>query len=165
MNEIIKFTEQSLPELEKLAKAQVRRRFAASGRRVKEARGIAEQEHNQIQVRPARAGDIDGLLIIEQQCFNVYYYAFYTLDRRDFEFYLDDPDSLFLVAALDDRIVGYILGPIETWRDAPRRTHRQHRRAARDAAPKHRQPADRVLHAAGPPARLRDRHTRSLARQ
>ncbi len=62
---------------------------------------------------------MDGLLTVEQQCFNVCYYAFYTLDRRDFEYYFEDPDSLFLAAVLDDRLVGYILGPVETWRRPP----------------------------------------------
>jgi len=69
------------------------------------------------EIRPARAGDIDGLLIVEQRCFNVYYYAFYTLDRRDFEFYLEDTDNLFLVAVLNERLVGYVLGPVERWRE------------------------------------------------
>jgi ribosomal protein S18 acetylase RimI-like enzyme len=86
---------------------------------VKESSGIGEQEHSQIEIRPARAGDIDGLLIVEQQCFNVYYYAFYTFDRKDFEFYLEDPDTLFLAAVLDGRLVGYVLGPVETWRTPP----------------------------------------------
>jgi ribosomal protein S18 acetylase RimI-like enzyme len=86
---------------------------------VKEARGIAEQEHNKIEIRPARTDDIDGLLVIEQQCFNVEYYAFYTFDRRDFELYLDDPETLFLAAVLDGRIVGYVLGPVEAWQSPP----------------------------------------------
>jgi len=90
-----------------------------SGRQVgKEACGIAEQ-HHKVEIWPARAGDIEGLLVIERQCFNVYYYAFYTFDRKDFEFYLDDADTLFLAATLDDRLVGYVLGPVETWRTPP----------------------------------------------
>jgi [ribosomal protein S18]-alanine N-acetyltransferase len=92
---------------------------ASCGRQVKEARGIAEQKPNRIEIRPARAEDIEGLLAIEQQCFNIYYYAFYTFDRKDFEFYLDDPDTLFLTAILDGRLVGYVLGPVETWRTPP----------------------------------------------
>ena len=63
---------------------------------------------------------MDALLAIERQCFNVYYYDFYMLDRRDFEFYLGDADSLFLTAVRDDRVVGYILGPVDLWRDPPR---------------------------------------------
>ena len=62
---------------------------------------------------------MEGLLVVEQQCFNVYYYAFYTLDRRDFEYYLEDADSLFLVAVLNEQIVGYVLGPVEGWREPP----------------------------------------------
>jgi ribosomal protein S18 acetylase RimI-like enzyme len=73
----------------------------------------------QVEIRPVQASDIEGLLVVEQQCFNVYYYAFYTLDRRDFEYYLEDADSLFLVAILNEQIVGYVLGPVEGWRKPP----------------------------------------------
>ena len=62
---------------------------------------------------------MDALLTIEQQCFNVYYYDFYTLDRRDFEYYLDDTDHFFLVAAEDAHVVGYVVGPVEPWRNPP----------------------------------------------
>jgi [ribosomal protein S18]-alanine N-acetyltransferase len=92
--------------------------WTSCGRQVKEACGIAEQEHK-IEIRPAQVKDIEGLLVIEQRCFNVYYYAFYTFDRKDFEFYLDDPDTVFLAAVLDNRLVGYVLGPVETWRAPP----------------------------------------------
>jgi [ribosomal protein S18]-alanine N-acetyltransferase len=68
------------------------------------------------------AGDIDALLIVERQCFNVPHYAFYTFDRRDFQHYLHDPGSLFLVAVLDERLAGYVLGPIET-RQVPPAAH------------------------------------------
>jgi len=77
------------------------------------------QERSPVQVRRANEGDMDALLTIEQQCFNVYYYDFYMLDRRDFEFYLQDTDSLVLVAAQATRVVGYVLGPVDTWRDPP----------------------------------------------
>ena len=57
--------------------------------------------------------DMEALLAIEQQCFNVYYYDYYMLDRRDFEFYLQDPDYLLLVAEEGTRVVGYVLGEID----------------------------------------------------
>jgi ribosomal protein S18 acetylase RimI-like enzyme len=78
-----------------------------------------EQEHSPIEVRPANGRDMDALLAIEQQCFNVYYYDYYTLDRRDFEYYLQDTDGLFLVAVQEARVVGYVLGPVDTWRNPP----------------------------------------------
>ncbi len=87
--------------------------------KMKEIRGIGQQEHNEIEIRSAQAQDIEDLLVIERQCFDVCYYAFYTFDRKDFEFYLDDPDTLFLAAILDGRLVGYVLGPVETWRSPP----------------------------------------------
>ncbi|MCX5645726.1 MAG: N-acetyltransferase [Phycisphaerae bacterium] len=78
------------------------------------------QEPGPTVVRRAGGCDMDSLLTIEQQCFNVYYYDYYTLDRRDFEFYLQDTDSFFLVAARGSQVVGYILGPVDPWRDPPR---------------------------------------------
>jgi len=80
---------------------------------------IVERGDRTVEIRPAHANDMDGLLAIEQQCFNVPYYDFYTLDRRDFEFYLEDPESLFLVATSGSKLVGYILGPVETWHEPP----------------------------------------------
>ncbi len=78
------------------------------------------QEPGPIVVRRAGGCDVDALLTIDQQCFNVYYYDYYTLDRRDFEFYLQDTDGLFLVAARGSQVAGYILGPVDLWRDPPR---------------------------------------------
>jgi len=78
-----------------------------------------EQTPSAVEVRQAREGDMDALLTIEQQCFNVYYYDYYMLDRRNFEFYLQDADSLFLVAVQEAQVVGDVLGPVDTWRDPP----------------------------------------------
>ena len=78
-----------------------------------------DQEHSAVEIRPVEGRDIDALLTVEQQCFNVYYYDYYMLDRRDFEFYLADTDSLFLVADQEARVVGYILGPVDSWREPP----------------------------------------------
>lgn len=86
---------------------------------MKENPQIGQRESREVEIRPAQDSDMDGLLLVERQCFNVYYYAFYMLDRRDFEYYLQDPDSLFLVAILDGRLVGYVLGPVEGWRTPP----------------------------------------------
>ena len=78
-----------------------------------------EQTPSPVEVRQAGAGDMNALLSIEQQCFNVYYYDYYMLDRRDFEFYLADDDSLILVAVREGQVVGDVLGPVDTWRDPP----------------------------------------------
>lgn len=88
-------------------------------RQVKETRGIGQPRHKKIEIRPAQARHVEDLLVIERQCFDVAYYAFHTFDRKDFEFYLDDSDTLFLSAVLDERLVGYVLGPVETWRSPP----------------------------------------------
>jgi ribosomal protein S18 acetylase RimI-like enzyme len=78
-----------------------------------------EQELSPISLRRANERDLDALLTIEQQCFNVYYYDYYMLDRRDFEYYLQDADCLFLVAAREARVISYVLGPVDTWRNPP----------------------------------------------
>jgi ribosomal protein S18 acetylase RimI-like enzyme len=85
-------------------------------------------------IRPAREGDIDALLVVERQCFDVYYYRRYTFSRDDFQSYLKDPASIFLVAAgaarplpdgrgqspgtetSESRAVGYVVGPVEARR-------------------------------------------------
>ncbi len=86
---------------------------------MKERMEPEEQTPSPVEVRQAGAGDMNALLTIEQQCFNVYYYDYYMLDRRDFEFYLQDSDSLFLVAVRGTQVVGDVLGPVDTWRDPP----------------------------------------------
>jgi ribosomal-protein-alanine N-acetyltransferase len=86
---------------------------------MKERMESEEQTPSAVEVRQAREDDMDALLTIEQQCFNVYYYDYYMLDRRNFEFYLQDADSLFLVAVQEAQVVGDVLGPVDTWRDPP----------------------------------------------
>lgn len=72
-----------------------------------------------MEIRPAGHNDIDGLLLVERQCFNVHYYAYYMLGHRDFEHYLEDSACTFLVAILDAKLIGYVLGPVEPWRAPP----------------------------------------------
>ncbi len=72
-----------------------------------------------VRVRRADERDMEALLTIEQQCFNVYYYDYYMLDRKDFEFYLQDTDTLFLVAVQESHVAGYIVGPVDLWRNPP----------------------------------------------
>ena len=66
-------------------------------------------ESHPVRVRRADERDMEALLAIEQQCFNVYYYDYYMLDRREFEFYLQDADTVFLVAVSEAHVAGYIL--------------------------------------------------------
>jgi len=79
-----------------------------------------QPEESLVEIRPARMQDMDALLAIERECFNVYFYDYYMLDRRQFECYLRDPECVFLVAVRTGRVVGDILGPVETWRDPPK---------------------------------------------
>jgi ribosomal protein S18 acetylase RimI-like enzyme len=99
----------------------------AAGSRV----SMNEQEHSLTEVRPAQYRDVDGLLTVEQQCFDVYYYGRYKLNGQEFRHYLEDPACIFLVALATvqpssreqvssqatvlppGRPLGYVLGPLQ----------------------------------------------------
>ena len=75
---------------------------------------ISDERASTVDVRPARRRDIDALLEIERQCFNVPHYGYFVLERQDFEGYLEEADCVFLVALIGkpaSRPVGYVLGP------------------------------------------------------
>ncbi len=82
----------------------------------------SEREHGPVEVRLAREGDVDALLTVEEQCFDVYYYGRYKLNRYDFQSYLEDARCIFLVATRDNQVAGYVLGPAGSWR-LPRTAH------------------------------------------
>jgi ribosomal protein S18 acetylase RimI-like enzyme len=93
--------------------------------------GPNEAKHTPAEVRPARERDIDALLVVEQQCFDVYYYRRYQFSRDDFQSYLEDTTCVFLVALdaarpapaehgptpeagmPESHVVGYVLGPVD----------------------------------------------------
>ena len=77
---------------------------------------MTENGGHPVEIRPAGQSDIDGLLVVERECFNIHYYAYYMLGRRDFEQYLENSACTFFVAFLDTELVGYVLGPVEPWR-------------------------------------------------
>jgi len=70
-----------------------------------------------LEVRQANKQDIDDLLTVEEECFDVYYYGDYKFDQSDFRHYLRDTRCIFLVAVRESHALGYIAGSI-----APSRT-------------------------------------------
>jgi ribosomal protein S18 acetylase RimI-like enzyme len=59
-----------------------------------------------VQIRPGNEADIDDLLVIEDECFSIYYYGQYKFGVEEFLYYLHGPNCTLLVA--DDRhVVGY----------------------------------------------------------
>lgn len=58
-------------------------------------------------LRRPTVDDFDQLLAIEQRCFRAHRFT-----RADFEYHLQNPESIFAVAETANRIVGYIAGII-----------------------------------------------------
>jgi ribosomal protein S18 acetylase RimI-like enzyme len=58
-------------------------------------------------IRRPRLEDLDQLLIIENRCFRAHRFT-----RKDFEYHLKNPASIFAVAERANKIVGYIAGII-----------------------------------------------------
>jgi ribosomal-protein-alanine N-acetyltransferase len=60
-----------------------------------------------LQIRPGNEADIDDLLVIEEECFSIYYYGQYKFGVDEFLYYLYSPNCILLVAVVDERVVGY----------------------------------------------------------
>jgi ribosomal protein S18 acetylase RimI-like enzyme len=60
-----------------------------------------------MQIRRGNEADIDDLLVIEDECFSIYYYGQYKFGVEEFLYYLDGPNGILLVAAPDGHVVGY----------------------------------------------------------
>jgi ribosomal-protein-alanine N-acetyltransferase len=60
-----------------------------------------------MQIRPGNEDDIDDLLVIEDECFSIYYYGQYKFGVEEFLYYLYGPNCILLVAAPDGHVVGY----------------------------------------------------------
>ncbi|MBN1506331.1 MAG: GNAT family N-acetyltransferase [Sedimentisphaerales bacterium] len=60
-----------------------------------------------VQIRAGTEVDIDDLLVIEDECFSVYYYGQDKFGVEEFLYYLYGPHCVLLVAAWDERVVGY----------------------------------------------------------
>jgi len=60
-----------------------------------------------VQIRRGDEADIDDLLVIEDECFTIYYYGQYKFGVDEFLYYLYGPNCILLVAAPDGHVVGY----------------------------------------------------------
>jgi ribosomal-protein-alanine acetyltransferase len=58
-------------------------------------------------LRLPKPEDIERLLVIESRCFREHRFT-----RKDFEYHLSNPSSIFVVAEISGRVVGYIAGVI-----------------------------------------------------
>ena len=60
-----------------------------------------------VQIRRGNEADIDDLLVIEDECFSIYYYGQYKFGVDEFLYYLYGPNCVLLVAAPNSHVVGY----------------------------------------------------------
>jgi ribosomal-protein-alanine N-acetyltransferase len=60
-----------------------------------------------MQIRRGNEDDIDDLLVIEDECFSIYYYGQYKFGVEEFLFYLYGPNCILLVATPNGHVVGY----------------------------------------------------------
>lgn len=60
-----------------------------------------------VQIRRGNEADIDDLLVIEDECFSIYYYGQYKFGVAEFLYYLYGPNCTLLVAAPNGHVVGY----------------------------------------------------------
>ncbi len=60
-----------------------------------------------VQIRPGNEADIDDLLVIEDECFSIYYYGQYKFGVDEFLYYLYSPNCILLVAASGAHVTGY----------------------------------------------------------
>jgi ribosomal protein S18 acetylase RimI-like enzyme len=60
-----------------------------------------------VQIRRGNDADIDDLLVIEDECFSIYYYGQYKFGPDEFLYYLHGPNSILQVASPNGHIVGY----------------------------------------------------------
>ncbi len=69
-----------------------------------------------LQIRWARECDVHELVILEGECFDVYYYREHRFDEIKFNDYLQKKVSILLVAVLNSCVIGYAAGSVHTSR-------------------------------------------------
>jgi ribosomal-protein-alanine N-acetyltransferase len=100
------------------------------GPRIQRLFDVAKPNSKRPSLRPSKLEDIDRLLTIESRCFRTHRFT-----RKDFEHHYRSPSSIFVVAELSDRVVGYIAGVIV--RNASRSVAQIHSMAVMPAWRKH----------------------------
>lgn len=71
-----------------------------------------------LRIRRGNEADIDDLLVIEDECFSVYYYGQYKFGVEEFLYYLYGPNCILLVAAPHGHVVGYTAAVVRRPRTA-----------------------------------------------
>jgi len=69
-----------------------------------------------LQIRRARECDVHELVILEEECFDVYYYREHRFDETKFNDYLQKKGYILLVAVLNSCLIGYVAGLAHTSR-------------------------------------------------
>jgi ribosomal protein S18 acetylase RimI-like enzyme len=67
-----------------------------------------------LRIRPAREHDVHDLVILEEECFDTYYYRRHKFDATKFYGYLQGKRLILLVAVLNSRLIGYVAGSVRT---------------------------------------------------
>ena len=62
------------------------------------------------EIRQAKQADIPDLVVLDDECFDTYYYKKTKFNRSNFQAYLRGRKSIFLVAVRDSHLVGYVAG-------------------------------------------------------
>jgi ribosomal-protein-alanine N-acetyltransferase len=60
-----------------------------------------------VQIRRGNEADIDDLLVIEDECFSIYYYGQYKFGVDEFLYYLYGSNCILLVATPNAHVIGY----------------------------------------------------------
>jgi ribosomal protein S18 acetylase RimI-like enzyme len=78
-----------------------------------------QPDPDRLAVRPATEADIPGLVSLEDECFDAWYYRPHRFREAQFRAYLRRPHSVLVVAELQSSVVGYIAGSSRASRPQP----------------------------------------------
>jgi len=65
-----------------------------------------------LQIRPAKESDIQHLVVLEEECFDAYYYSHYQFGEVDFYGYLQMKEAILVVATCNSSLIGYVAGSV-----------------------------------------------------
>jgi len=73
---------------------------------------VNSKDIKMLEIRIADESDITGLVALENECFDTYYRQ-HRFSKAHFMYYLQDKQAIFLVAALNTSIIGYVAGSVK----------------------------------------------------
>lgn len=74
------------------------------------------KDHKVLEIRQANESDVQGLVDLDNECFDTYYYKKTKFNKSDFQAYLRRRKSILFVAVRDCSLVGYVAGTLRTSR-------------------------------------------------